>query len=155
MLVGAVLLFVTIYQKRQHSFAPGPFRTFGLLVILVFLNFFSLIQVPPFVYLNIHKVTKKKSERREREREKLSLWVHSCVWLAFLFSFWFSVFLLWTYYSLLGSYFVLYRHRIPFCNPRKLVKALCRKPDKSDKANHFISTHSKLNSKWSNNFINC
>jgi hypothetical protein len=101
MLVGGVLLFVTIYQKRQHSLAPGPFRTFGLLVVLVFLNFFALIRVPPYF-------------------------------------FWVVVFLLWTYYTLLGSYHILHRHRLPLCSLLKFIKALRRKPKKSDKARYIL-----------------
>jgi hypothetical protein len=89
MFAGALLLFVCIYQKRQHSLSPGPFCTFSMLVIVIILNFLSLVSFPPYV-------------------------------------FWPIVFVLWTYFSLFGSYHMLYHHRMPICKPRKILRTVRR-----------------------------
>lgn len=50
MLIGAGLLFITLYQKRHPTFSTGAFRAFGFFGTFVFLDFLSLTGTPPALF---------------------------------------------------------------------------------------------------------
>ncbi len=102
MIVGAGLLFICIYQKRQPTITSGAFQVYGYFAGIMVLNLLSLLPIPDKAYDNRFPFTHYAN------------------------SFWVLVFALLTYVTLVTSVHLYYAENLVFRRPHlhQLVKKL-------------------------------